>query len=127
MAEWARRENADVSSARTRRVDGTVSPLADGQFFRSHGTRGWSVVKAEGMLSAWLLGHGLIAPFVSPDHYVLTLDQLIAFAIVDDHERQEAAFERLAPNHEPYMIRRVLLNKSPGPRPAGALRRIGGL
>jgi ParB family chromosome partitioning protein len=66
-------------------------------------------VKAEGMLSAWLLGHGLIAPFVSPDHYVLTLDQLIAFAIVDDHERQEAAFERLAPNHEPYMIRRVLL------------------
>jgi ParB family transcriptional regulator, chromosome partitioning protein len=39
----------------------------------------------------------------------LTLDQLIAFSIVEDHERQEAAFERLAPNHEPYMIRRVLL------------------
>lgn len=39
----------------------------------------------------------------------LTLDQLIAFAIVEDHERQEAAFERLSPNHEPYMIRRALL------------------
>lgn len=39
----------------------------------------------------------------------LTLDQLIAFSIVEDHDRQEAAFERLAPNHEPYMIRRVLL------------------
>lgn len=39
----------------------------------------------------------------------LTLDQLIAFSIVEDHERQEAAFERLASNLEPYMIRRVLL------------------
>lgn len=39
----------------------------------------------------------------------LTLDQLVAFSIVEDHERQEAAFERLVPNHEPYMIRRVLL------------------
>ncbi|WP_420967119.1 ParB/RepB/Spo0J family partition protein [Bradyrhizobium sp. B120] len=39
----------------------------------------------------------------------LTLDQLIAFSIVGDHERQEAAFERLAPNPEPYMIRRILL------------------
>ena len=38
----------------------------------------------------------------------LTLDQLMAFAITDDRERQEAAFERLSHNREPYAIRRLL-------------------
>jgi ParB family chromosome partitioning protein len=38
----------------------------------------------------------------------LTLDQLMAFAITEDHERQEAAFERLSHNREPYAIRRLL-------------------
>jgi ParB family transcriptional regulator, chromosome partitioning protein len=38
----------------------------------------------------------------------LTLDQLMAFAITEDRERQEAAFERLGHNREPYAIRRLL-------------------
>ena len=38
----------------------------------------------------------------------LTLDQLMAFAITDDHARQEDAFERLIHNREPYAIRRLL-------------------
>jgi ParB family chromosome partitioning protein len=38
----------------------------------------------------------------------LALDQLMAFAITDDRERQEAAFERLGHNREPYAIRRLL-------------------
>lgn len=38
----------------------------------------------------------------------LTLEQLVAFAITDDRERQEAAFERLSHNREPYAIRRLL-------------------
>ena len=38
----------------------------------------------------------------------LTLDQLMAFAITEDHARQEDAFERLIHNREPYAIRRLL-------------------
>jgi ParB family chromosome partitioning protein len=38
----------------------------------------------------------------------LTLDQLMAFAITEDRKRQEAAFERLGHNREPYAIRRLL-------------------
>ncbi|ESZ12314.1 plasmid stablization protein ParB [Mesorhizobium sp. L2C085B000] len=38
----------------------------------------------------------------------LTLDQLMAFAITDDHARQEQVFESLAYNREPYIIRREL-------------------
>lgn len=38
----------------------------------------------------------------------LTLDQLMAFAITEDHARQEDAFERLLHNREPYAIRRLL-------------------
>lgn len=38
----------------------------------------------------------------------LTLEQLMAFAITEDRERQEAAFERLSHNREPYAIRRLL-------------------
>jgi ParB family chromosome partitioning protein len=36
----------------------------------------------------------------------LTLDQLMAFAITDDHARQEAVFEGLHHNREPWIIRR---------------------
>ncbi len=38
----------------------------------------------------------------------LTLEQLMAFAITEDRERQEAAFERLSHNREPYAIRKLL-------------------
>jgi len=38
----------------------------------------------------------------------LTLDQLMAFALTEDHVRQEDAFERLLHNREPYAIRRLL-------------------
>ncbi|HEV2597741.1 ParB/RepB/Spo0J family partition protein [Sphingopyxis sp.] len=38
----------------------------------------------------------------------LTLDQLMAFAIVEDHARQEQVFENLHHNREPWIIRRDL-------------------
>ncbi|TSE12228.1 ParB/RepB/Spo0J family partition protein [Mesorhizobium intechi] len=38
----------------------------------------------------------------------LTLDQLMAFAITDDHARQEQVFEHLSYNRDPYIIRREL-------------------
>ena len=38
----------------------------------------------------------------------LALDQLMAFAITDDHARQEAAFERLSYNRDASTIRRML-------------------
>src|SRR3546814_13571310 len=36
----------------------------------------------------------------------LTLDQLMAFAITEDHERQEQVFANLHHNREPWIIRR---------------------
>lgn len=38
----------------------------------------------------------------------LTLDPLMAFAITDDHARQEQVFESLTYNRDPYIIRREL-------------------
>ena len=38
----------------------------------------------------------------------LTLDQLMAFAITEDHARQEQVFENLSFNKEPWLIRRDL-------------------
>lgn len=38
----------------------------------------------------------------------ITLDQLMAFAITDDHARQEQVFENLSHNKEPWIIRRDL-------------------
>jgi ParB family chromosome partitioning protein len=38
----------------------------------------------------------------------LTLDHLMAFAITDDHARQEQVFDNLTYNREPYIIRREL-------------------
>ena len=38
----------------------------------------------------------------------LTLDQLSAFALTEDHARQEQAFDSLSWNKEPYTIRRLL-------------------
>ncbi len=38
----------------------------------------------------------------------LTLDQLMAFAITDDHARQEHVYENLSYNHDPSIIRRDL-------------------
>ncbi len=38
----------------------------------------------------------------------LTLDQLMAFAITQDHARQEQVYENLSYNREPWIIRRDL-------------------
>ena len=38
----------------------------------------------------------------------LTLDQLMAFAISEDHARQEQVFENLSWNKEPHTIRRTM-------------------
>lgn len=38
----------------------------------------------------------------------LTLDQLIAFAITEDHSRQEQVFESLHHNRKPWFLRRDL-------------------
>jgi ParB family chromosome partitioning protein len=38
----------------------------------------------------------------------LTLDQLMAFAVSEDHERQDQVFEQLAHNRQPYAIRRAM-------------------
>lgn len=38
----------------------------------------------------------------------LTLDQLMAFAISEDHERQEQVFEQLSWNRSPHLIRRAM-------------------
>ncbi len=40
----------------------------------------------------------------------MTLDQLMAFAVNGDHERQEQAFERLSQSYgkEPHVIPRML-------------------
>lgn len=39
----------------------------------------------------------------------LTLDQLMAFALVDDHARQEQVYDTLSWNNEPSIIRRALM------------------
>ncbi|NJC34360.1 ParB family chromosome partitioning protein [Sphingomonas jejuensis] len=45
----------------------------------------------------------------------LTLDQLMAFAITEDHSRQEQVFENLHHNREPWIIRRdMTANNVPG-------------
>lgn len=45
----------------------------------------------------------------------LTLDQLMAFAITEDHARQEQVFENLHHNREPWIIRRdMTANNVPG-------------
>ncbi|KRB49672.1 ParB/RepB/Spo0J family partition protein [Phenylobacterium sp. Root700] len=38
----------------------------------------------------------------------LTLDQLMAFGVTEDHERQMQVFEQLAHNRQPYAIRRAM-------------------
>ena len=55
----------------------------------------------------------------------LTLDQLMAFAIAEDHARQEQVFENLHYNREPWIIRRegivrVMRVRAPRTRNAGA-------
>ncbi len=45
----------------------------------------------------------------------LTLDQLMAFTLTDDHRRQEEAWEQLAWNKSPEMIRKLLTQSHVGP------------
>ena len=45
----------------------------------------------------------------------LTLDQLMAFAVSDDHARQEQVLEQLSWNRSPHLIRRAMTEaKVPG-------------
>ena len=59
----------------------------------------------------------------------MTLDQLMAFTVDPDHERQEQVWEALqrAYNKEPYQIRRLLTEGAVRGGPASAVRRHGGL
>ena len=89
------------------------------QFERFHElsqTKGWGVeeIGARFGVSPDIVRRRLRLGAVSPklmDIYRqdgLTLDQLSAFAITDDHARQEQVFENLSYNKEPWIIRRDL-------------------
>lgn len=54
-------------------LDGVVLSLADTGSSQSLGSGKWSIVEAEGVLSAWLREHGLLAALVRPDHYVFAV------------------------------------------------------
>jgi ParB family transcriptional regulator, chromosome partitioning protein len=55
----------------------------------------------------------------------LTLEQLMAFALTEDHARQEAVYERLSHNRDASTIRRLLTETHV--RPARGVRWCGGL
>ncbi|MGE4302636.1 MAG: ParB/RepB/Spo0J family partition protein [Novosphingobium sp.] len=79
-------------------------------------TKGWGAqeIGARFGVSAHVVKQRLRLGAVSPKllHFYredgLTLDQLMAFAITEDHERQEQVFESLHHNREPWIIRRDL-------------------
>jgi hypothetical protein len=51
----------------------------------------------------------------------LALDQLMAFAITEDHARQEAAYERLSHNRDASTIRRMLTKANVAATDRGAI------
>src|SRR3546814_7749926 len=57
----------------------------------------------------------------------LTLDQLMAFAITEDHERQEQVFGNLHHNREPWIIRRHDRQQRARGRSPCLVRRGGGI
>ncbi|RJX69298.1 chromosome partitioning protein ParB [Tsuneonella suprasediminis] len=79
-------------------------------------TRGWGAqeIGARFGVSAHVVKQRLRLGAVSPKLLQmyredgLTLDQLMAFAITEDHDRQEQVFESLHHNREPWIIRRDL-------------------
>ncbi len=79
-------------------------------------TRGWGAeeIAARFGVTAHVVKQRLRLGAVSPKLMQayrdsdLTLDQLMAFAITEDHERQERVYENLSYNREPWIIRRDL-------------------
>lgn len=94
-----------------------MHPADQFEAFRElHEERGWGAeeIAARFGITAHVVRQRLRLGAVSPKLMQvyrdgdLTLDQLMAFAITDDHARQEQVFESLAYNREPYIIRREL-------------------
>lgn len=85
-------------------------------FRRLHEERGWGAeeIAARFGVSAQVVRQRLRLGAVSPKlmqiyrEEGLTLDQLMAFALTEDHARQEQVYENLSYNREPYVIRREL-------------------
>ncbi|CAN7699696.1 ParB/RepB/Spo0J family partition protein [Mesorhizobium sp. LjRoot246] len=94
-----------------------MHPADQSEAFRElHEERGWGAeeIAARFGITAHVVRQRLRLGAVSPKLMQvyrdgdLTLDQLMAFAITDDHARQEQVFESLTYNREPYIIRREL-------------------
>lgn len=94
-----------------------MHPADQFEAFRElHEERGWGAeeIAARFGITAHVVRQRLRLGAVSPKLMQvyrdgdLTLDQLMAFAITDDHARQEQVFETLTYNREPYIIRREL-------------------
>ncbi|RVD46252.1 chromosome partitioning protein ParB [Mesorhizobium sp. M4B.F.Ca.ET.169.01.1.1] len=94
-----------------------MHPADQFEAFRElHEERGWGAeeIAARFGITAHVVRQRLRLGAVSPRLIQvyrdgdLTLDQLMAFAITDDHARQEQVFENLTYNREPYIIRREL-------------------
>lgn len=94
-----------------------MHPADQFEAFRElHEERGWGAeeIAARFGITAHVVRQRLRLGSVSPKLMQvyrdgdLTLDQLMAFAITDDHPRQEQVFESLTYNREPYIIRREL-------------------
>lgn len=94
-----------------------MHPADQFEAFRElHDERGWGAeeIAARFGITAHVVRQRLRLGAVSPKLMQvyrdgdLTLDQLMAFAITDDHARQEQVFETLTYNRDPYIIRREL-------------------
>ncbi|MER9998800.1 ParB/RepB/Spo0J family partition protein [Mesorhizobium sp. M0051] len=94
-----------------------MHPADQFEAFRElHEERGWGAeeIAARFGITAHVVRQRLRLGAVSPRLIQvyrdgdLSLDQLMAFAITDDHARQEQVFENLSYNREPYIIRREL-------------------
>lgn len=94
-----------------------MHPADQFEAFRElHEERGWGAeeIAARFGITAHVVRQRLRLGAVSPRLMQvyrdgdLTLDHLMAFAITDDHARQEQVFDNLIYNREPYIIRREL-------------------
>jgi ParB family chromosome partitioning protein len=94
-----------------------MHPADQFEAFRElHEERGWGAeeIAARFGITAHVVRQRLRLGAVSPRLMQvyrdgdLTLDHLMAFAITDDHARQEQVFDNLTYNREPYAIRREL-------------------
>ncbi|MER9947343.1 ParB/RepB/Spo0J family partition protein [Mesorhizobium sp. M0047] len=94
-----------------------MHPADQFEAFRElHEERGWGAeeIAARFGITAHVVRQRLRLGAVSPKLIQvyrdgdLTLDQLMAFAITDDHARQEQVFDNLTYNRDPYIIRREL-------------------